>query len=169
MAFADRFAQFRKEKRYTQQEIAQKIGVGIAQIRRYEKGNSSPTLEVIKNMAKTLGVSADELIFDKDERVPSSIILDKELLEQFELISHLSPHDVDAVKTILESMIIKSRLEEVMPPARKDASWTKKMRSAMEELRKGVEPYSEQEMENLVDEAVLAVREEGRRREKVGA
>ena len=76
---------------------------------------------------------------------------------------------MDAVKTILESMIIKSRLEEVMPPTRKDAGWTKKMRSAVEELRKGVEPYSEQEIENLVDDAVLAVREEGRRREKVGA
>ena len=96
--------------------------------------------------------------------------MDKKLLEQFELISQLTPHDVDAIKTILESMIIKSRLEEVMPPARKDATWTKKMRSAVDELRKGAEPYSEQEIESLVDEAVLFVRKDERRgREKVGA
>ena len=60
----------RKEKGLTQEEMAKKAGVGIAQMRRYEKGKSSPTLEVIKNIAKTLGVSADELIFDKKEGGP---------------------------------------------------------------------------------------------------
>lgn len=170
MPFAEKLAQLRKRKNLTQQETAALIGVGVAQIRRYEKGNSSPTLEVIKNMAKTLGVSADELIFDEDEKVASGKIMDKELLEQFELISQLDPHDVDAIKTILDSMIIKSRLEEVMPPTRKDATWTKEMRSAVDDLRKGTEPYSWQEIEDLVDEAVLAVRQEERKgREKVGA
>jgi len=39
-------------------------------------------------------------------------ILDRKLLEQFELIAKLNPCDKDAIKTILDSMILKSRLEE---------------------------------------------------------
>jgi len=46
MPFAEKLAKLRKKRGLTQQELAQKIGVGIAQMRRYEKGSSSPTLEV---------------------------------------------------------------------------------------------------------------------------
>ncbi|MBE9573869.1 MAG: helix-turn-helix domain-containing protein [Proteobacteria bacterium] len=163
MPFSERLSKLRNERGLTQQEMAKLIGVGIAQMRRYEKGKSSPTLDVIKNIARTLGVSADELIFDKDERVAAAKILDRRLLEQFELISRLSPHDKEAVKIILESMIIKSRLEEVMPSPRDD-TWTKEMRQVVSELRKGAEGYSEEEINDIVDEAVKAVRAEGEAR-----
>jgi len=158
MPFAEKLAKIRKGKGLTQQEMAQKAGVGIAQIRRYEKGKSSPTLEVIKNIAKTLGVSADELIFDQGEGVASGRILDRELLEQFELISTLGPSDKEAIKTILESMIIKSRLEEIMP-SRPDAAWSKEMHQVVSEFRKGAEEYSDDKIESIVDEAVKAVRQ----------
>ncbi len=168
MPFAEKLARLRKEKGLTQEELAKRVGVGIAQMRRYEKGASSPTLEVIKNMAKTLGVSSDELIFDENERVSSVRILDRKLLEQFEMLSKINPHDKEAVETIIEGIIIKSRLEEVMPP-KADTAWSKEMQKVVSELRKGAEGYSEEEIESIVDEAVEAVRQEGkrRRREKV--
>lgn len=169
MPFAEKLSKLRNERGLTQQEMSKLIGVGIAQMRRYEKGKSSPTLEVIKNIARTLGVSADELIFDEDERVAAARILDRRLLEQFELVSKLSPHDKDAIKTILESMIIKSRIEEVMP-SRSDEAWSREMRKVVSELRKGAEQYSDEQIESIVDEAVKAVREEeGHGREDVGA
>ncbi len=169
MPFAEKLSKLRKDKGFTQEDLAKKVGVGIAQMRRYEKGASSPTLEVIKNMARTLGVSADELIFDKEEGVASAKILDRKLLEQFERLSSMNPHDKEAVKTILESMIIKNRLEEVMP-SKTDTTWTKEMRKVVSELRKGAEGYSEEEIDSIVDEAVMAVRgEKKHKREKVGA
>ena len=57
MPFAEKLTRLRKDKGFTQQELAQRAGIGIAQMRRYEKGNSSPTLEVIKNIAKTRRLS----------------------------------------------------------------------------------------------------------------
>jgi transcriptional regulator with XRE-family HTH domain len=169
MPFAEKLSKLRKDKGLTQEDLAKKVGVGIAQMRRYEKGASSPTLEVIKGMAKTLGVSADELIFDENEGVAPTRILDRKLLEQFELLSQMNPHDKDAVQTIIESMIIKSRLEEVMPP-KSDTAWTKEMRKVVSEFRKGAQGYSEEEIDNIVDEAVAAVRAEKKhKRAKVGA
>jgi transcriptional regulator with XRE-family HTH domain len=137
--------------------LAGLIGVGIAQMRRYEKGNSSPTLTVIKNIARTLGVSADELIFDEDERVAAARILDRKLLAQFEQISKLNPRDQEAVKTILDSMILKGRLEEVMPP-RTDAAWSKQMRTVVGEFRQGAQGVVDDEIDSIIDEAVDAVR-----------
>lgn len=46
-------------------------GVHVAQIRRYEGGDSQPTLEVIRKLAIALSVSADMLVFDKEERGPN--------------------------------------------------------------------------------------------------
>ena len=169
MPFAEKLAKLRKERGLTQQKMAQLIGVGIAQMRRYEKGKSSPTLEVIKKTARSLGISADELIFDENERIVTAKILDRKLLEQFELISKLNAKDKDAVKTILESMIIKSRMEEVMP-SRRDDTWSTEMRQMVSEFREGAESYSDEEIENIVDEAVDAVREQDNRKERaIGA
>lgn len=165
MPFAEKLAKLRKRRGLTQQELAQKIGVGIAQMRRYEKGSSSPTLEVIKNIAKTLSISSDELIFDEDETGIPRKVTDRKLLEQFEMISKLSPHDKDALKTVLESMIIKSRLEEIMP-SKTDITWSREMHKVVSELKKGAEEYSDEEIEAIVDEAVKAVRAEEKQRKE---
>jgi transcriptional regulator with XRE-family HTH domain len=159
MAFADKLTEIRKNKKLTQQELAEKAGIGISQMRRYEKGSSSPTLEVIKNLAITLGVSTDELIFDNDERVAASRILDKELLRQFEMVSNLTPHDIDAVKTVLESIIVKNRIEEIFP-GRQAQTWEEEMREVQQKFRKKAARYSEQEIEDIVNEAVAEVRTE---------
>lgn len=168
MSFPVKLVAFRKQKEMTQEKLAKQIGVGIAQMRRYEKGASSPTLEVIKNMAKVLGVSSDELIFDEREGVASTKILDPKLLEQFESLAKLSPRDQEAVKIVLESMIIKNRLEEVMP-FKTTTTWSKELNGVVSEFRRGAKEHSEAEIESLVDEAVLAVRGERKaKRVKVG-
>jgi transcriptional regulator with XRE-family HTH domain len=168
MPFAEKLSRLRKDKGFTQEAMAKKVGVGIAQMRRYEKGASSPTLEVIKNMAKTLGVSSDELLFDAKERIASVRILDRKLLEQFEMLSTTNPRDKEAVMTIIESVIIKNKIQEVLPP--KDAIWSREMRKVVSNLRKGAEEYPQEEIDKIVDEAVSAVRAEKKHsREKVGA
>lgn len=160
MAFANKLTKIRKNRNFTQQELADKVGIGISQMRRYEKGSSSPTLEVIKNLAITLGVSADELIFETSERIAASRILDKELLRQFETVSSLTSHDIDAVKTVLESIIIKNKVEAILPGRNNELSWEGEMREMQKKFRKKASRYSEQEVDDMIDEAVTAVRSE---------
>jgi transcriptional regulator with XRE-family HTH domain len=63
-----RLAGLRKARGLTQPSLAAKIGVHVSQLRRYEAGTSQPTLDVLRQMALALAVSADELVFDPDER-----------------------------------------------------------------------------------------------------
>lgn len=158
MAFASKLTEIRKSRNLTQQELAKKAGVGISQMRRYEKGSSSPTLEVIKNLAITLGVSTDELIFETSERIAAGKILDRELLQQFETVSSLESRDIDAVKTVLESIIIKNKIEKILPGQDKGRSWQEDMHEVQKKFRKKASNYSEQEIEDIINEAVTEVR-----------
>jgi transcriptional regulator with XRE-family HTH domain len=100
--FPEHLAMLRKDKGLTQPQFAEKIGVHVAQVRRYEAGTSQPTLDVIRNMALALGVSADELLFAKDERGP-----DDSLKLQFEAVSRFDPEAKKVVQQVLASMILQ--------------------------------------------------------------
>ncbi len=84
MDFPERLTALRKERGLTQQALADLVGVHVLQIRRYEGGNSQPTLDVVKRLAQALRVSADALVFDAAERGA-----DDELKFQFEAVSRM--------------------------------------------------------------------------------
>lgn len=102
MSFPERVVMLRKQKGWTQQQLADQVGVKVLQIRRYESGASQPTLDAIRRLALALGVTTDELIFDKDERGP-----DEDLKLQFEALTRFSPEEKKVVKAVLESLILK--------------------------------------------------------------
>lgn len=99
MDFAQRLAAFRKERGLTQQALADRVSVHLTQINRYESGDSQPTLDVIRRLAIALTVSADELIFGKDERGT-----DEDLRLQFEAISQFDDEDKELARGLLEGL-----------------------------------------------------------------
>ncbi|HVW84326.1 MAG TPA: helix-turn-helix transcriptional regulator, partial [Bryobacteraceae bacterium] len=68
--FPQHLAALRKQHGLTQQQLAERIGIHAVQLRRYEAGSSQPTLDVIRKIATALQVSADMLLFGKNERGP---------------------------------------------------------------------------------------------------
>jgi transcriptional regulator with XRE-family HTH domain len=102
MDFGTRLATLRKQRTMTQQALADAAGCHVTMIRRYEGNETQPTLEVIRNMARALSVSADALVFEQDERGPG-----QELLMQFEAVSQLLPADQAVIKDVLEGLILK--------------------------------------------------------------
>lgn len=111
MDFPARLAALRKERALTQQACANAIGVHVTQLRRYEAGTSQPTLDVLRRMAVVLRVSADLLLFDKDERGP-----DADLRLQFEAVSRLDRDEKKVVKSVLESILIKHDAKRWLSP-----------------------------------------------------
>jgi transcriptional regulator with XRE-family HTH domain len=100
--FNVRLAILRKERGFTQQTLADRIGGHVQQVKRYEAGSSQPTLEVIRKLATALSVSSDQLLFGKDERGPGD-----DLRLQFEAISRFDEEEKRVVRSVLESMILK--------------------------------------------------------------
>jgi transcriptional regulator with XRE-family HTH domain len=112
MQFPERIVALRKEKNLTQQALADKVEVHLTQIQRYESGTVQPTLDVIRRLAIALSVSADMLIFDKDERGP-----DEDLKLQFEAISRMSKDEKKIIKALLDAMILKHEAQRWSTPA----------------------------------------------------
>lgn len=112
MQFPERIVALRKEKNLTQQALADKVEVHLTQIQRYESGTVQPTLDVIRRLAIALSVSADMLIFDKDERGP-----DEDLKLQFEAISRMSKDEKKIIKALLDGMILKHEAQRWSTPA----------------------------------------------------
>lgn len=61
--------QRRAELGLSQGDLAAKVGVDRRQIRRYESGETQPTLSVAKTIARALGITIDELAGDETHRV----------------------------------------------------------------------------------------------------
>ena len=99
--FPQRLSALRKARNLTQQGLAEMLGMGITQIKRYEGGTSQPTLEVIRKLSMALRVSADELLFGKTERGP-----DEDLRLQFEAISQFSEEEKRVVRSVLEGLLL---------------------------------------------------------------
>ena len=102
MNFPDRLRILRKKRNYTQQSLADSVKIHVSQIRRYENGNTQPTLDVIRKLAVSLGVSADVLVFDEYETEPR-----EELKKQFQALNQFDEEEIKVVKTLLESLILK--------------------------------------------------------------
>jgi transcriptional regulator with XRE-family HTH domain len=100
--FPQHLAALRKDRSLTQQALADRVGVHVVQLRRYESGASQPTLEVIRKLAMALSVSADLLLFGKDKRGP-----DDELRLQFEAVSRFDPEEKQVIRSMLDGMILK--------------------------------------------------------------
>jgi transcriptional regulator with XRE-family HTH domain len=119
MEFPERLAALRKARGLTQQALADLVFITVLQIHRYESGSSQPTLDVIRRLAIALGVSADMLVFDEQERGPS-----EGLRYQFETISRMSEDEQEVVRAVLDALIIKNQvsgaIERVAKPAAKE-------------------------------------------------
>ncbi len=103
MDFGKRLAALRKERKFSQRELADRIKMHVVQIQRYETGKSQPTLDVIRNLAVVLGVTTDSLIFGKGERDP-----DEDLRLQFDMVKQFSPEEKKIAKAVLEGLILKN-------------------------------------------------------------
>jgi transcriptional regulator with XRE-family HTH domain len=84
----------------------------ISQIRRYESGQSQPTLDAIRKLALALRVSADVLLFEKDERGP-----DEDLKLQFEAVERLDPEEKKVIRFVIESIILRHEARRLSSPA----------------------------------------------------
>ena len=109
MSFSKRLVALRKQKRLTQQKMADTIGIHVSQIKRYESGDTQPSLEVLRKIAVALNISADTLLFDEEERDP-----DDEFKLQFEAISKMPNEEKLIIKALLEGMIVKYQTKKMV-------------------------------------------------------
>jgi transcriptional regulator with XRE-family HTH domain len=104
--FHERLVALRKERGLTQLALAELVEMHISQIRRYESGQSQPTLDAIRKLARALSVSADMLLFAQNERGPED-----DLHLQFEAASRLDPEEKNVIRSVIESIVLRNTVK----------------------------------------------------------
>ena len=102
MSLPTRLIALRKERGLSQQAMADAIGIHANSWKKYETGQTQPSLEALKKIAMALHVSTDFLLFEEHERGPHD-----DLVLQFEAVSQLQPQEQTVIKDVLESLVIK--------------------------------------------------------------
>lgn len=76
MIFADKLIQLRKKSGWSQEELAEQLGVSRQSVSKWEGAQSFPDIEKIVKMSQLFGVSTDYLL-KEDEEEPSYIEIDE--------------------------------------------------------------------------------------------
>jgi len=108
MDFADRLTTLRHQHGLTQTVLADRVNIHVSQIRRYEQGTAQPTLDVIRRLALALNTSADQLIFDPEDRAPTN---DWQL--RLEAITHLDPDEQETIRTVIDGILLRHQARKL--------------------------------------------------------
>ena len=111
MSLSARLIQLRRERDWTQQDVADQVGLHVNQVKRYEAGSAQPSLEGLKKLARAFSVSTDWLLFEDAERGP-----DEDLRLQFEAMSQLSPEEKGVARAVLEGLLLKHAARQWVGP-----------------------------------------------------
>jgi len=88
------------------------VNVHHSQIGRYEKGEASPSAEVLKKMANALDVSTDFLMNGTTSDLAAENIQDKTLINQFNRISELSPENKSVVSKLIDPFLFQQEMKQ---------------------------------------------------------
>ena len=100
MEFNERIKAFRREKGYSQEQIARKLHITQGAISQWEKGITTPSAQQIAQLADLLGTTADDLLGrEKPVQKPT---LDNALIS---LLMALSPAQLQRVKDFVAGML----------------------------------------------------------------
>ncbi|OTH17567.1 helix-turn-helix domain-containing protein [Pseudomonas aeruginosa] len=101
MTVAQNIRKDREAKGSTPEEAAARCGISLSMLKKYESRANLPTADKIENLASGPGVSADEIIFETDQRsVPA------ELVALFKEITRLPEQDQAEIRRALKGHLM---------------------------------------------------------------
>ncbi|HMT55051.1 MAG: helix-turn-helix transcriptional regulator [Saprospiraceae bacterium] len=99
----------RKEKDWSQADLANKSGVSREMIGKYERGEAVPSIEAAKKIADAFEVSLDYLV---GEGINSKF--DKKTVKRLQDIEKLEAKDKEHVFAMLDAFLAKNKLQAIL-------------------------------------------------------
>jgi transcriptional regulator with XRE-family HTH domain len=108
-----RLRQLRTARKITQTRVAQLLGVRPRVYTRWENGDAVPLFATVVKLADILDVSLDELAGRKETNTEAKIH-NPELHRLYQKVDQLSDEDQKALLILLDSLVKRSRISQVM-------------------------------------------------------
>ena len=105
MTFGEKIIQLRKNLKWSQEELAKKIGTSAPIVGRYERNEIKPSIEVAVKIANALDVTLDYLVGEGSLKA-----LNKKTLQRLEDIEKLPEDDKQHIFYTLDNLIKAAKL-----------------------------------------------------------
>lgn len=105
--------ELRRTNSLNQSQLADKIGVSLTQLQRYENKGVQPPADILRKLADTFNTSIDFLVYGNTEQKAQQSIKDNELLSQFKAVEELDNKDKSTIKDIIDAFIKRSKLKNI--------------------------------------------------------
>ena len=137
MTIGKRIAALRREKNLKQDDLAQMLEVSPQAVSKWENDQTCPDISLLPKLAKTLGVSVDELLSGKQEQQPVVTLVPEDQrkdIKDMMLRIVVDPADGDKVRVNLPMALVQLAMEMGMEmpqvsgnDALKDINWAQVM------------------------------------------
>jgi transcriptional regulator with XRE-family HTH domain len=107
MTFGERILSIRKRLKWSQDELAKKVGTSAPIIGRYERNEIKPSIDTAKSIADELGVTIDFLLGGDD------MIMDKELLQKIKDIESFTDEEKTKIYDLIDMAISYNKTKKV--------------------------------------------------------
>lgn len=102
----------REEKGLMQKEIAAIAGMHPANYNKVEKGEREPSIEALDKIAKSFGLTVDQLIHYEGNMPKEITIEDKTTSEKLRMIEQLEEPDKQALFRMIDCMLTKNKFKD---------------------------------------------------------
>lgn len=116
MKLHKKILKLRKDKKWSQVDLAEKIGSHVAHISRLENGKSKPSVDMLQKLAKIFAVTMDYLMDDNADETPSISTKNKPLAEKLILLDKLDDTDKQTITNVIDSMLTKKKMLDILQP-----------------------------------------------------
>jgi len=113
MHLHEKIRKLRKEKGFSQQQLADMLDIHLSHINRLENGHAQPSIEVLKKLINIFEVSADYLLDNNSDSFEIKIG-NKNLADKIRLIDKLEEKDQQALIQVIDSMLTKQKMKELL-------------------------------------------------------
>jgi transcriptional regulator with XRE-family HTH domain len=94
------------------QELADKLHIHVTHLSKMENGHLMLSIDIVQRLMKVFTVSSDQLLNEDETTVVD--IQNRELNEQLALINQLDDDEKNALIRIINSMLTKKRMKDLL-------------------------------------------------------
>jgi len=102
-----KISQLRKQKSWSQEELAQQIDSSRIMIGKYERSDNAPSVDVLVRLAKAFDVSVDFLLGEG-----ANASYDKEMIKRLEAVENLPPQEKDRIFHFIDLIIRDNKAKQ---------------------------------------------------------
>jgi transcriptional regulator with XRE-family HTH domain len=103
--FSENLKAFRKEKKLSQQDVAERSDMLASTFNRIENMKVVPSIDTVERIASAMEIDFIDLFQPRE-------ISDKSIVKKLEMLNYLSEYNRSVVEILLDSIIEKDKLEK---------------------------------------------------------